>query len=136
MLRTVDLLSAHPFLQGLPDPWLQRLSGRAHPVVRHAGQRLFHGRRPADRFWLLRSGRVELDIAVPGLGDIVIETIEAGTVLGWSWLFPPYRGHFGAVPVEQTFPVELDATGVRRLTQLYELPAPIEPAHMDKEVLS
>jgi hypothetical protein len=79
-------------------------------------------------------------------------------------LFPPYRWHFGAVPTEQTFAVEFDAAGVRRLiaddaelgrdltnrfmnvlvdrlqaarirlTQLYELPTRVEPAHMDKEV--
>ena len=34
---------------------------------------------------------------VPGRGDVVIETLGAGAVLGWSWLFPPYRWHFGAV---------------------------------------
>ena len=27
---------------------------------------------------------------------MTIETLEAGEVLGWSWLFPPYRWHFDA----------------------------------------
>ena len=33
----------------------------------------------------------------PGAGAVVIETLDAGDVLGWSWLFPPYRWHFDAV---------------------------------------
>lgn len=111
----MDVLSTHPFMAGMPGPWLERLSYQAHPVVRHAGQRMFHEGRPADHFWLLRSGRVALDLAVPGHGDVVIETIEAGSVLGWSWLFPPYRWHFGAVAVDQTSAVEFTAAGVRRL---------------------
>jgi CRP-like cAMP-binding protein len=27
---------------------------------------------------------------------MVIETLEAGDLLGWSWLFPPHRAHFDA----------------------------------------
>jgi CRP/FNR family transcriptional regulator, cyclic AMP receptor protein len=33
---------------------------------------------------------------VPARGPVTIETIDAGEVLGWSWLFPPYRWHFDA----------------------------------------
>lgn len=115
MIRTVDLLSVHPFLAGLPRPWLERLSSHGHPLVRRTGQRIFHEGMPAERFWLIRSGRVALDITDPRRGDIVIEHIGAGSVLGWSWLFPPYRWHFGAVAAEQTYTVEFDAAGVRRM---------------------
>lgn len=116
-MTTLDLLTAHPFLAGLPERWLERLSFQAHPVVRNTGQRMFHEGYRADHFWLLRSGRVALDFRVPGRGDVTIDTIGAGGVLGWSWLFPPYRWHFGAVAVEQTFAIEFQASGVRRLMQ-------------------
>ncbi|WP_433732447.1 hypothetical protein ACQP2Y_23335 [Actinoplanes sp. CA-051413] len=33
---------------------------------------------------------VALDFHVPGRGDIVIERVGAGGVVGWSWLLPPY----------------------------------------------
>lgn len=42
------------------------------------------------------------DFHVPGRGDVGIETIAAGSVPGWSWLFPPYQWQFGAVVVERT----------------------------------
>lgn len=112
---TLDLLAEHPFLAGLPRPWLERLSFQAHPAVRHLGHRLFHENHPAERFWLVRTGRVALDIHVPGRGDVAIEAIGPGSVVGWSWLFPPYRWHFGAVAAEQTAVIEFNAAGVRRL---------------------
>jgi hypothetical protein len=38
-------------------------------------------------------------------------------VLGWSWLYPPYRWHFGAVAVSTTHAVTFDAARVRALLQ-------------------
>jgi CRP-like cAMP-binding protein len=36
-----------------------------------------------------------------GLGDpVVIDTIGAGDLLGWSWMFPPHTWHFTARAVE------------------------------------
>jgi CRP/FNR family cyclic AMP-dependent transcriptional regulator len=114
-ITTLDLLAEQPFLAGLSKDWLERLSFQAHPVVRAAGRRLFQEDRPARHFWLLRSGRVALDIHLPDHGEVVVETLGPGSVLGWSWLFPPYRWHFGAITVEQTLAVEFDGPGVRRL---------------------
>jgi CRP/FNR family transcriptional regulator, cyclic AMP receptor protein len=33
---------------------------------------------------------------------VVLETIEPGDLLGWSWMFPPYLGQFTARAVEPT----------------------------------
>jgi CRP-like cAMP-binding protein len=110
-----DLLAAHPFLSGLTEERLARLSTWARRSPFHAGARVFSEGAPADRFWLIRDGRVRLDAHVPGRGDVEIETLGPDTVLGWSWLFPPYRWHFSALAVEATLTVVLDAAGVRRL---------------------
>jgi len=115
MMTTLDLLTTHPFLEGLPAPWLERLSYQAERNVHHAGSRLFREGGPADRFWLIRDGRVALEFNVPGRGDIVIEQLGPGSVLGWSWMFPPHRWHFGAIAAEQTLAIELDGRGVMRL---------------------
>jgi CRP-like cAMP-binding protein len=115
MTGTRELLTGHPFLAGLESEWLDRLSSFAHPVYRNQGYRLFAQDRPATRFWLIRSGRVALDIDTPGRGQVTIETVEPGTVVGWSWLFPPYRWHFGAVALDPIRTIEFDASGVRHL---------------------
>lgn len=116
-MTPLDVLREHPFLTGLPPECLPRLTGYARPVVWHPGHRVFRAGQPAERFWLLSGGEVALDFPVPGRGDIGIETIGTGGVLGWSWIFPPYRWQFGAVAVRRTTTVEFSAEGVRRLIE-------------------
>lgn len=115
MITAHDLLAAQPFLAGLGDEQLERLSHWSRKSVLHEGCRLFHEGGRADRFWLIREGYVNLDTYLPGRGNVVVETIGPGSVLGWSWLFPPYRWHFGAVVIEPALTMELDGAGVRRL---------------------
>ena len=110
----VVALAAHPFLAGLSDPQLRVLAPLARPVTYGEGARLFREDGPADAFWLVRSGRVALDIPVAGRGTVPIETIGAGAVIGWSWLFPPYRWQFGAVALDATQGFCFDAASVRR----------------------
>jgi CRP/FNR family transcriptional regulator, cyclic AMP receptor protein len=117
MITAQDLLAAHPFLEGLSPEQLMHLSAWAHRSQFHAGARIFSEGGQADRFWLIRDGHVTLDAHVPGRGEMVIETLGPGSVLGWSWLFPPYRWHFGATAVEPTLTVELDGPGIRRLCE-------------------
>src|SRR4029453_10809983 len=81
------------------------------------GPGLCRAGQPAERFWLVRSGEVALDFPVPGRGDVGIETIGPGGVLGWSWLFPPYRWPVGGVAVQRSTAVEFTAEGVRRLME-------------------
>jgi len=110
-----NLLARQPFLAGLTDYQLDLLSRWSKRAFFHAGRRVFNEDTPADRFWLIQQGRVDLDTHVPGRGDVVVETIGPAAVLGWSWLFSPYRWHFGAVAVENTLSIELDGPGVRQL---------------------
>ena len=44
---------------------------------------------------------------------MVIETIGMGELLGWSWLFPPYKWAFGAVAATAVEAFEFDAPAVR-----------------------
>jgi CRP/FNR family cyclic AMP-dependent transcriptional regulator len=104
-------LLEHPFIAGLPHA--AELAGRARHIAFTPGTRLFDEGAEADRFWLIQTGRVALDLHVPGRDDVVIETLGDGDVLGWSWLFPPYRWHFGARAVAATGAVEFDAHAVR-----------------------
>jgi CRP/FNR family transcriptional regulator, cyclic AMP receptor protein len=117
METAFDLLAAHPFLAGLSEWQLRRLSSFASRSVFHGGNRVIHEGSRADRFWLIEDGRINLDTHLPGSGDVVVETLGPGAVLGWSWLFPPYRWHFGAVAVETTFTLSLDGPGVRNLCE-------------------
>jgi CRP-like cAMP-binding protein len=115
MLSVFDLLVLHPFVTDLPAGWLHRLAPLARPVYHLPGHRLCREDEPAGRFWLVHSGAVAIDLHVPGRGDIVVEQLGPGSVVGSSWLLPPYRCRFGAVVVDEVRAVELRASGVRSL---------------------
>jgi CRP-like cAMP-binding protein len=91
------------------------LAGAARDVRFPARHRLFEDGGNATRFWLIQCGHVALDLHIPGEGPVVIETIGMGELLGWSWLFPPYRWAFGAVAVTEVEAFEFDAPAVRDL---------------------
>jgi CRP/FNR family transcriptional regulator, cyclic AMP receptor protein len=107
-------ISAHPFFAALTTEQRAALAGDGAAVAYAAGERLFDEGGSADRFWLIEDGSVALDMGVPGRGDQIVETLASGTVLGWSWLHPPYRWHFGAVARLATTAIEFDAPSVRR----------------------
>lgn len=107
-------ISAHRFFAALTDAQLVALSEDAITETFTAGQRLFDEGGIADMFWLIEHGSIALDMRVPGRGDQIVETLGPGTVLGWSWLHPPYRWHFRAVARLATTAIAFDAASVRR----------------------
>jgi CRP/FNR family transcriptional regulator, cyclic AMP receptor protein len=107
-------ISAHRFFAALTDRQRAALAEDGAAMTFTAGDRLFDEGGRADKFWLVEEGCIALDLRVPGRGDQIVETLAAGTVLGWSWLHPPYRWHFGAVARVATAAIEFDAPSVRR----------------------
>jgi CRP/FNR family cyclic AMP-dependent transcriptional regulator len=110
---TAASLGAHTFLHGMPDDQLAVLAETASVAAIPARYRLFEEGGYAARFWLIRSGRVTLDMCVAGEGRVVIETVGRGGALGWSWLFPPYQWALGAVAAEPVEAFAFDAAAVR-----------------------
>ena len=106
-------LAAHPFLHGMSRDQLSTLARTASDVTFGARHRIFSDCGHASRFWLIQSGRVSLDLDVPGEGPVVIATLGLGDLLGWSWLFPPFTWAFGAVAATGVEAFEFDAPAVR-----------------------
>lgn len=95
-------VALHPFLAGMNHTQLALLNDCAIPVHFKQGQIIFQEGELANRFYLIESGKVVLE-STGRLGDLVlIDTIRAGDLLGWSWMFPPYMWHFNARAVEPT----------------------------------
>ena len=110
-------LAAFPVFAQLPDAELDLIASTARTVRFAARQRLFSEGQPAHGCWLIEDGRVALDMAVPGRGQVVLQTLGPGDVLGWSWLVPPYRWHYGAATVLPTAATELDTEQLRVLAE-------------------
>ncbi|MEU2356482.1 cyclic nucleotide-binding domain-containing protein [Streptomyces misionensis] len=109
------MTSATTMTTALDPAQRDRLTSLAREVSFTVGTRLFEEGRRADRFWIVRTGTVALDLRVPGRRPAVIETLGHGELVGWSWHFPPYIWQLGG---EATSPVrawEFDAASVRAL---------------------
>jgi CRP/FNR family transcriptional regulator, cyclic AMP receptor protein len=105
-MKTIDaLIRDAPVFTGLSDDRLEMIAGCATNVHFDEDAVLFREGDPADVFYLVRDGSIALETFVPARGAVTIETLGAGEVVGWSWLFPPYRWHFDAralMPVRAT----------------------------------
>ncbi len=108
-----ELVSAHPLLAGLPGHAVATIAGCAQNVSFNPGELLLAESDPADTLYLLRRGRVAIEVHSPSRGPIVIETVGPGGVVGWSWLVPPYRWHFDARAVEAVGAVAVDGACLR-----------------------
>ena len=100
------LVAEHPFLEGMKPEQLAILTECAMLADFKKGEMIFRERDPANRFYLIRNGRVELESEVKERDHLLIQTLGPGDVLGWSWLFPPYYWRFDAratTPVNAIF---------------------------------
>jgi CRP/FNR family transcriptional regulator, cyclic AMP receptor protein len=109
-----EILSQHPFLHELSDEYMQLLLGCASNVRFEEGSYLIREGQIANKFFLIRTGRIALEVEVSGRGGLRIQTAGPGEVLGWSWLISPYRWHFSGIAVADTQAVALDGECLRR----------------------
>jgi CRP-like cAMP-binding protein len=109
-------LAEHPFLEGISADLLTTISSCATHVHYDAGEMIYREGDEADCFHLIRHGKVAIEI-YRQRGSIVIQTVGPGDVLGWSWLFPPYRRRFDARAVELTRAITLDGKSLREKSE-------------------
>jgi len=107
------LLAEHPFLKGLKQEHLELLVGCASNVRFEAGAFVFRQGQEANHFYILRDGKVAVELFAPQKGAVAIDTYGEGDVLGWSWLLPPYHWRFDARATEPTRMISLDARCMR-----------------------
>jgi CRP/FNR family transcriptional regulator, cyclic AMP receptor protein len=112
-MPSAEELRHFPLFAALSPQQCETVAAHAQTITLPAGRRLFEQGEAADRCWLIRSGRVTLDVEVLGAGRQVVQTLGAGDVLGWSWLVPPYRWQLGAETTEPVVAELLDGTALR-----------------------
>jgi CRP/FNR family transcriptional regulator, cyclic AMP receptor protein len=106
-------LRSHPFVGDLPSAYLTLLAGCGLNVGFPAGAFLFREGTPADRCFLVREGKVALEIAAGGRGPLIIQTVAGGEVAGFSWLLEPHLWQFDGRATEPVSAIALDGDCVR-----------------------
>lgn len=107
-----NYLSGHRFFSGLDKDVIDFLAAAAVTRQVERGHVLFRQGTPSDKFYLLKSGRVSVE--VPALVGPVLQIQDLGQdqVLGWSWLIPPYQWHFQARVEEDSEIIEFDGRAI------------------------
>ncbi len=112
MQTIAQYLPDHPFFRGLDTATTDLLAGCAVNIHVRAGELLFRTGEPADHFYLLRHGRIAIEVRTPGR-PAVLDTVEDGDVVGWSWVVPPYVWTFDGRASTDTSAVAFDAACLR-----------------------
>ena len=107
------IIAGHPFFEGLDPQFLALMVGCASNVRFNANTYVFKEGGDANEFYLIRAGKVALEVFGANRKPSIIETLGEGEVLGWSWLIAPYIWKFHARTMEMTRAIALDAKCLR-----------------------
>ena len=113
-MQTIEqLLAEAPVFNGMSEDHLALIAGCARNAVFEDGEYLMREGDEAKSFYVIRLGRVALEIFVPQRGAVTIETIDDGGLVGWSWLTPPFLVHLDARALGSVHVVAFDGACLR-----------------------
>jgi len=107
------LVAEHPFFKDMPAGYRSLIAGCGRNMHFSAGQFIARTDDPANQFFAIRLGRVSIELHAPERGPMILQTLEPGDILGWSWLFPPYRWTFDARAIEDVRAIGFDGECLR-----------------------
>jgi CRP-like cAMP-binding protein len=107
------LLAEHSFFKDFPPSYRALIAGCGKNVQFAAGQLFVKTGDAAKQFFAIRHGRASIELHSPERGALILQTVEVGDIVGWSWLFPPYRWKFDVRAVEDVRAITFDGECLR-----------------------
>ncbi|MDD5462241.1 MAG: cyclic nucleotide-binding domain-containing protein [Methylococcales bacterium] len=109
---TTDYLSTHEFFVEISDDILQFLCecSSTHEIKKE--QILFRQGEHADKFYVVRNGRIAMQIPAILGPALDIQTLGKDQVLGWSWLISPYKWNFQTKAEEDSELLQFDGKAI------------------------
>ncbi|MFO1432009.1 MAG: cyclic nucleotide-binding domain-containing protein [Candidatus Competibacteraceae bacterium] len=106
-------LSSLAFFAGLRPEVIEFLARCAGEQQIQPGEVLFRQGEHAHHFYLVRNGRVAIEIPAITGPMLQVQSLGADHILGWSWLIPPYKWNFQARAEVPTTVLAFDGDTVR-----------------------
>ena len=103
-----EAITRHAFFHGMKPEHLVVLTEGAKAATFKVGDVLFREGEPACQLCLIETGKIALEVHKPANGAMLVQTLDGGDVLGWSWLFPSFVWHFQARVIEPANVIILD----------------------------
>ncbi len=107
------VLSGMPFFDGMSTEHLDLIVGCAANVRFAPGDFVARRGGVADQFFIVRKGRLALQVHAPGRGDVTLQTLGDDEIVGWAWLVPPYRWHLDVRALTETRALSFDGRCLR-----------------------
>jgi CRP/FNR family cyclic AMP-dependent transcriptional regulator len=107
------IIREQPLFAGLDETFVELAAGCAKNVRFDTDQYLLRTGDPADWLYLIRQGRVALEVVAPGRGAVQFLSLAAGEAVGLSWLVPPHRSAHDARAIEPVRAIAIDARCLR-----------------------
>lgn len=118
MSTEIPTLANHPFFEGFSSTQVELLADCAKYVHFRTGDFIFSEGDAANEFYLIQHGHVALQVLIPGQPIVTVQTIHENDILGWSWLFEPYRWHFHARALDQIDAIAFDGVALREKCEI------------------
>jgi CRP-like cAMP-binding protein len=115
--RLPEMLATFPLTEGMEPEHLELIAGCGRNAAYRPGDYLFREGDSADTFWMVRQGKVALEVYSPRRGALVLETVSDGDVIGWSWIFPPYQYTLDARVIEPMRATAFDGACLREKSE-------------------
>jgi CRP/FNR family cyclic AMP-dependent transcriptional regulator len=109
---TTEYLSAHEFFSEFSDDVLKFLCECSSTREIKKGQILFRQGEHADKFYVVRNGRISIQMPAIMGPTLEIQTLGKDQVLGWSWLISPYQWNFQTKAEEDSELLQFDGTAI------------------------
>jgi len=113
MTDIATAVAAHPFFAGLDPRLIARIVPLTQPVEHPTGAWIARVGTSADQFLLVTDGRAGVEIASADRDPLIVATVHAGEVVGWSWFVEPHEWHFDVVALEHVRALTIDAPALR-----------------------
>ena len=108
-----DNWKSHPFLNDFSPDHLAVLTECAMPTEFAPDEIIFREGEMANRFYLILEGVAVLETKTLESSSVKVDSVTAGDVLGWSWLFAPYVWNFTARATSRVRAIFLYGTWLR-----------------------
>lgn len=113
MENLYSVISALPFFRGFQEGWLHSISECAELVEIQGGHFIFRQGEEARQFYLILEGKVDVELFSAEGGPVVLQTLQPGDVLGWSWITTPSQWRLDARTIERTRAVAIGVVELR-----------------------
>ncbi|MGZ3423999.1 MAG: Crp/Fnr family transcriptional regulator [Polyangiales bacterium] len=108
-----NLLAKHPLIAGLEASMIATISMFSRTMDFNPDEHLMRVGDESSTLYLIYTGHVALELT-PNGRPRPVETVGEGSIVGLSWLFPPYRSQLQARAIDKVSTVAVEAARLRR----------------------